>query len=620
MQTRQSTSPVYLASFAAAFIILFAMQWFYYLNSDVSWLLTCTERLLHGGMYSTHFFETNPPLILFLYMPPLILTQLTGINITITAKVYFAVIAIACLVLCNSLLKKIFHDKVALRLGFLFLLLNCFLVLPAREYGQREHILMMFCMPYLLGMACRLQDYSLSKVQVITMGVLAAIGFALKPFYLLTFIGVELYYLLQKRKITSFLREENFVMAGLFAVYAIIVYLYFKDYLFVMIPFVSKYYYQGYNSQDRWDLLDSSMTAYIVSLSALAFFKLKNTPYRHLISILIISSITLYLLYILQLNPRYYKLVPVLACQILISALLFWQYLEEANQNKTGYLSIVITGVAAALFLYFDYNNLLNALNNLIHYFFIFYGALLFCFFYHIYKTKPDTVLNSLRNTLLILNAAIIFVLLTHNSFLGEYLRLAVTVTLVTVLFGFFIPNSVPSKNKYFATFILSTLILAYPTIWLGGMFAEMNLPDVQGGIVKYLRETTPVKSIYIVSGGNFTYPAINYNHIQSASRFPYFWMMTGLLRAEKKAPLEPGFLKDKKFFMNMITEDIGRNKPELIFIDVLDEYDEDKKFDYVKYFLQDMNFKSEFHHYHYYTELDGLPYFKFYIYKRRAD
>lgn len=56
------------------------------LNEDVLWLVTATQRLLAGGSYVNNFFETNPPLILYLYTPAVLLVKY--IHVTIGVAIY----------------------------------------------------------------------------------------------------------------------------------------------------------------------------------------------------------------------------------------------------------------------------------------------------------------------------------------------------------------------------------------------------------------------------------------------------------------------------------------------------------------------------------------------------
>ena len=48
-------------------------------NHDIAWLLHCSGQLLDGGRAYVDFVETNPPLIVWLGIPPVWAARLTGL-------------------------------------------------------------------------------------------------------------------------------------------------------------------------------------------------------------------------------------------------------------------------------------------------------------------------------------------------------------------------------------------------------------------------------------------------------------------------------------------------------------------------------------------------------------
>ena len=50
------------------------------LNWDSLWLLHCASAILQGKQYYYNFMETNPPLIMFFYMPALGVGALLGVT------------------------------------------------------------------------------------------------------------------------------------------------------------------------------------------------------------------------------------------------------------------------------------------------------------------------------------------------------------------------------------------------------------------------------------------------------------------------------------------------------------------------------------------------------------
>ena len=68
-------------AFSVLVLLAICIQLTIFLNFDVTYLTHAAKLLLEGGTYTHGFFETNPPLILFLYMPPLFLSEATSISI-----------------------------------------------------------------------------------------------------------------------------------------------------------------------------------------------------------------------------------------------------------------------------------------------------------------------------------------------------------------------------------------------------------------------------------------------------------------------------------------------------------------------------------------------------------
>jgi len=73
------------------------------------------------------------------------------------------------------------------------LLLLCFALVPAAGYdfGQREHLAVLMSLPYLAVAALRLQPAPVSRSWRSGVALVAAIGFAIKPHFLLVPALVE---------------------------------------------------------------------------------------------------------------------------------------------------------------------------------------------------------------------------------------------------------------------------------------------------------------------------------------------------------------------------------------------------------------------------------------------
>src|SRR5438094_233352 len=99
-------------------------------SGDVGYLLHVANQLLAGGTYAHDFFETNPPMILYLYLPACLLCKLTAISIINASRIYFFFLIFISSSLCFYLMKKLINHPVTLSFAYLMLLF-ILLFLPA---------------------------------------------------------------------------------------------------------------------------------------------------------------------------------------------------------------------------------------------------------------------------------------------------------------------------------------------------------------------------------------------------------------------------------------------------------------------------------------------------------
>ncbi len=189
---------------------------------DQMWLLYAAGLMLHGAQpYGPQIFETNPPLILWLSAVPAALAPILHLPDTAIGKLLVLLLELATATLCVRLLSqpKLRGSQVptvsSSTLGLLtpppasetwgtpalYILLFAYItavaVLPARDFGQRDHLLTLFLLPYLAAAASRAANLPIPRPLAYLTGTLALLGLALKPHQLLIPLAVELWLLLQ---------------------------------------------------------------------------------------------------------------------------------------------------------------------------------------------------------------------------------------------------------------------------------------------------------------------------------------------------------------------------------------------------------------------------------------
>ena len=130
--------------FFAAIVIIFAIalyiQSVVFMSGDISWLMEAARRLLRGGSYAHDFFETNPPLILFLYIPPVLFIKFTHLSAIWVFRGYVFLLFFLIFSFIYYLAKKGFSAYFLLGVALIWLLMPAFSFL----FFASEIELMMF--------------------------------------------------------------------------------------------------------------------------------------------------------------------------------------------------------------------------------------------------------------------------------------------------------------------------------------------------------------------------------------------------------------------------------------------------------------------------------------------
>jgi hypothetical protein len=160
------------------------------LKDDVAWLLYVARRWMAGRELYVDVIEVNPPLIVWISAIPIGLSGWLSIDTQYVAMPLFLVTVLAC-VWWSATLLKASGGFLADRLPVFALIGAVFLIVPAVDLGQREHLLAAAFLPYLVIFAQRLEGYRRPVGSLIAAGVLAGLGCALKPRYGAVFAVLE---------------------------------------------------------------------------------------------------------------------------------------------------------------------------------------------------------------------------------------------------------------------------------------------------------------------------------------------------------------------------------------------------------------------------------------------
>ena len=306
---------------------------------DQMWLLYAAGRMLRGApLYGSRIFETNPPLILWLSVIPEWLSHITHLTDTSLGKLFVAALEVGIAVLSRHIVRLAYPRITrAAEYGLAFVYISVFAVMPARDFGQRDHLLILLLLPYIFAAGVRARGFALPVRLGWLVGALGLAGVVLKPHQVLIPITVELALLVRRTAARQaefrmpFLRPEIYAMfiSGVAFLGAIAVFapLYFTQ----VLPIVRDTYW-AYHQLTPGQLLTAAVQLHILgALDLVLLFRIGWRRVSGFVWVLLIAGLSSTLAYYIQGTGWYYQQIPALS----ILALSFAFLLVELSEQRT---------------------------------------------------------------------------------------------------------------------------------------------------------------------------------------------------------------------------------------------------------------------------------------------
>jgi hypothetical protein len=210
--------------------------------TDVSWLITLSEKVLDGTRLYVDLIEVNPPASVLLYLPAVALSRLIGVapEIVVNMLVFFA--AGASLWITGRILARArLLDGVdcwTLAAFAAFLLL----IFPSRTFAQREHIAVIVLLPALAVYVARAQRISPGFAAIVMAGIGTGIALSIKPHFSLAIVlaaAAAAYHAKSWRPIFAL---EHWIAGGIVAIYGLSVLIFYPRFVADVLPLVQTVY------------------------------------------------------------------------------------------------------------------------------------------------------------------------------------------------------------------------------------------------------------------------------------------------------------------------------------------------------------------------------------------
>ena len=235
-----------IGGYNLAFLALFAASGYAQINfdlpnHDISWLLIAAGRLADGGNYAADFFEVNPPLILLIYMPAVLASRLIEIDLYVALVLLVLTYIGLSLSAMRMMARRLCPDSGIARPVFQLAAGAVLLFTPGYDFGQREHLIVIFTLPYLVLVSASRPDRTLGSGASVAAIGWAAFGLFLKPMYVLLPISVTVARSVERRSLRALLSLDLFVFGILGSLYLALTAVLFPEY-FTVASYAARYY------------------------------------------------------------------------------------------------------------------------------------------------------------------------------------------------------------------------------------------------------------------------------------------------------------------------------------------------------------------------------------------
>jgi hypothetical protein len=133
-----TTDLLLVSTLAAAVLVALIQALASPVSDDVGWLLFLSARVLDGGQLYREWLEINPPSIVWLGMPAVLVERWSGLHHATAFQIITAVVALSSVISCQRLARYAVPQQY--RLPVAVAAAVALFLLPARDWGQREHL------------------------------------------------------------------------------------------------------------------------------------------------------------------------------------------------------------------------------------------------------------------------------------------------------------------------------------------------------------------------------------------------------------------------------------------------------------------------------------------------
>lgn len=220
-------------------------------QGDKDWLLLAARLWLNGKRLYVDIFEVNPPLIVWLYAVPVYLSGLSGMEDYHLLVLLMLLLCCLSALLCGAVIR--YYPAFAGQQAVVVLMALCVLIPWANPsyFADREQIFITLVLPYALRFMPGLAERNLPFGLRLAVGVMAGVGFCIKPHCLLVLVAIQVFHLVRLSSLRMAFGLETLLVGVCIAIYIAAAWVFVPDYFNTVLPIALATYGKYKNGPDQ---------------------------------------------------------------------------------------------------------------------------------------------------------------------------------------------------------------------------------------------------------------------------------------------------------------------------------------------------------------------------------